>query len=80
MLSLFLINKVAFAHHAKSAMVYISVLSILSFKCVVSRHFPENCPINNEKMKKNNPGITRKIGRLGEEPRDQEDWVWTVIP
>jgi hypothetical protein len=47
---------------------------------IVSRHSPENCPINNEKMKKLTLELPEKLGDLEKKHGIKRVGVWTVIP
>jgi hypothetical protein len=47
---------------------------------IVSRHSPENCPINNEKMKKITLELPDKLGALEKKYGIKRIGVWTVIP
>lgn len=47
---------------------------------IISRHSPENCPINNEKMKKLTLELPEKLGELEEKHGLKRAGVWTVIP
>ena len=47
---------------------------------IISRHSPENCPINNEKMKKLTLELPEKIGKLEKKHEIKRVGVWTVIP
>ena len=47
---------------------------------IVSRHSPENCPINNEKMKKITLELPEKLGALEKQHGIKRIGVWTVIP
>ena len=62
-------------------------LDILSFESVFmatflifSRHSPENCPMNNEKMKKITLELPDKLGGLEKKHGIKRIGVWTVIP
>ncbi len=47
---------------------------------IVSRHSPENCPINNEKMKTITLELPERLGPLEEKYGIKRLGVWTVIP
>ena len=47
---------------------------------IVSRHSPENCPINNEQMKKITLELPEKLGTLEKKHDLKRIGVWTVIP
>jgi hypothetical protein len=47
---------------------------------IVTRHSPENCPINNEKMKKITLELPEKLGALEEKHGIKRTGAWTVIP
>jgi hypothetical protein len=47
---------------------------------IVSRHSPENCPLNNEKMKKITLELPEKLGVLEKKHGLKRIGVWTVIP
>lgn len=47
---------------------------------IVSRHSPENCPLNNEKMKKMTLELPDKLGGLEKKHGLKRVGVWTVIP
>ena len=47
---------------------------------IVSRHSPENCPINNEKMKKITLQLPEKLGALEKKHGIKRIGAWTVIP
>ncbi len=47
---------------------------------IISRHSPENCPINNEKMKTMTLELPGKLGGLETKHRIKRIGVWTVIP
>jgi hypothetical protein len=47
---------------------------------IISRHSPENCPINNEKMKKITLELPEKLGGLEKKHGVKRIGVWTVIP
>jgi hypothetical protein len=47
---------------------------------IVSRHSPENCPMNNEKMKKITLELPEKLGVLEKKHGIKRIGVWTVIP
>jgi len=47
---------------------------------IISRHSPENCPINNEKMKKITLSLPEKLGDLEKKHGIKRIGVWTVIP
>jgi hypothetical protein len=69
-------------------MVYISVVvlflwkenSYLAIFLIISRHSPENCPINNEQMKKITLELPKKLGTLEQKHGVKRIGVWTVIP
>jgi hypothetical protein len=46
---------------------------------IVSRHSPENCPINNEKTKKITLELPEKLGDLEKKHDIKRIGVWTVI-
>jgi hypothetical protein len=41
---------------------------------IISRHSPENCPMNNEKMKRLTLELPDKLGGLEKKTRTQEGW------
>jgi hypothetical protein len=47
---------------------------------IVSRHSPENCPLNNEKMKKLTLELPEKMNGLEKKHGIKRVGVWTVIP
>jgi hypothetical protein len=47
---------------------------------IISRHSPENCPLNNEKMKKITLEFPEKLGSLEKKHAINRIGVWTVIP
>jgi hypothetical protein len=47
---------------------------------IISRHSPENCPLNNEKMKKITLDLPEKLGDLEKKHDIKRIGVWTVIP
>jgi hypothetical protein len=47
---------------------------------IISRHSPENCPMNNEKMKKLTLELPDKLGGLEKKHGIKRTGVWTVIP
>jgi hypothetical protein len=47
---------------------------------IVSRHSPENCPLNNEKMKKLTLELPEKMSGLEKKHGLNRVGVWTVIP
>jgi hypothetical protein len=47
---------------------------------IISRHSPENCPINNEQMKKLTLELPDKLGELEKKHGIERVGVWTVIP
>lgn len=47
---------------------------------IISRHSPENCPLNNEKMKKMTLDLPDKLGGLEKKHGLKRVGVWTVIP
>ena len=47
---------------------------------IISRHSPENCPMNNEKMKKLTLELPDKLGGLEKKHGIKRVGVWTVIP
>ena len=47
---------------------------------IISRHSPENCPINNEKMKKMTLELPDKLGQMETKHGIKRVGVWTVIP
>jgi hypothetical protein len=47
---------------------------------IVSRHSPENCPLNNEKMKKLTLELPEKMSGLEKKHGIMRIGVWTVIP
>lgn len=47
---------------------------------IVSRHSPENCPVNNEKMKKLTLELPEKLNGLEKKRGFKRTGVWTVIP
>ena len=47
---------------------------------IISRHTVENCPLNNEKMKKMTLELPAKLGRLEKKHKVKRIGAWTVIP
>ena len=47
---------------------------------IVSRHSPENCPLNNEKMKTITLELPEKLGALEKKHGVSRIGAWTVIP
>jgi hypothetical protein len=47
---------------------------------IISRHSPENCPMNNEKMKRMALELPEKLGGLEKKHGIERVGVWTVIP
>jgi hypothetical protein len=47
---------------------------------IISRHSPENCPLNNEKMKRMTLELPHKLGELEMKHGIRRVGVWTVIP
>jgi hypothetical protein len=47
---------------------------------IISRHSPENCPMNNEKMKRMTLELPEKLGGLEKKHGIERVGVWTVIP
>ena len=47
---------------------------------IVSRHSPENCPLNNEKMKTITLELPEKLGALEKKHGVKRIGAWTVIP
>jgi hypothetical protein len=47
---------------------------------IISRHSPENCPMNNEKMKRITLELPEKLGGLEKKHGIERVGVWTVIP
>ena len=47
---------------------------------IISRHSPENCPMNNEKMKRMTLELPDKLGGLEKKHGIKRVGVWTVIP
>jgi hypothetical protein len=47
---------------------------------IVSRHSPENCPLNNDKMKKLTLELPEKLVGLEKKHGIKRTGVWTVIP
>jgi hypothetical protein len=47
---------------------------------IVSRHSPENCPMNNEKMKQITLELPEKLVGLEKKHGIKRTGVWTVIP
>jgi hypothetical protein len=47
---------------------------------IFSRHSPENCPMNNEKMKKLTLDLPDKLGELEKKHEIKRIGAWTVIP
>jgi hypothetical protein len=46
---------------------------------IISRHSPENCPLNNEKMKSLTLELPDKLGKLEKKHGLKRVGVWTVI-
>jgi hypothetical protein len=70
-----------------NVMIYKHLFHTLSFESlimptflIISRHSPENCPINNEKMKKLTLELPDKLGGLEKKHGIKRVGVWTVIP
>ena len=68
-------------------MIYMHLSHTLSFESVVmptfliiSKHSPENCPMNNEKMKKLTLELPDKLGVLEKKHGIKRVGAWTVIP
>jgi hypothetical protein len=68
-------------------MIYMYLSHTLSFESVImptflmiSRHSPENCPMNNEKMKKLTLELPGKLGGLEKKHGIKRVGAWTVIP
>ena len=68
-------------------MIYMHLSHTLSFEVVImptfliiSKHSPENCPINNEKMKKLTLELPGKLGGLEKKHGIKRVGTWTVIP
>jgi hypothetical protein len=53
---------------------------IMPIFLIISRHSPENCPMNNEKMKKMTLELPDKLGGLEKKHGIKRVGVWTVIP
>ena len=47
---------------------------------IISRHTVENCPLNNEKMKKMTLELPAKLGRLEKKHGVKRIGAWTVVP
>jgi len=47
---------------------------------IISRHSPENCPLNNEKMKAMTLELPGKLGGLEKKHGVKRVGAWTVIP
>jgi len=47
---------------------------------IISRHSPENCPLNNEKMKAMTLELPDKLGGLEKKHGVKRVGVWTVVP
>jgi len=47
---------------------------------MISRHSPENCPLNNEKMKAMTLELPDKLGRLEKKHGVKRVGAWTVVP
>jgi len=47
---------------------------------IISRHSPENCPLNNEKMKFMTLELPSKLGGLEKKHGVKRVGAWTVIP
>ena len=47
---------------------------------IVSRHSPENCPLNNEQMKKITLALPEKLVTLEKKHEIRRIGAWTVIP
>jgi hypothetical protein len=47
---------------------------------IVSRHSPENCPMNNEKMNQITLELPEKLVGLEKKHEIKRTGVWTVIP
>jgi hypothetical protein len=67
--------------------IYILLSCILPFErelmpifLIISRHSPENCPMNNEKMKRMTLELPNKLGGLEKKHGIKRVGVWTVIP
>jgi hypothetical protein len=67
--------------------IYIMLSYILPFErefmpifLIISRHSPENCPMNNEKMKRMTLELPEKLGGLEKKHGIERVGVWTVIP
>src|SRR4030042_812711 len=68
-------------------MIYIDLPILLPIESVImptfliiSRHSPENCPINNEKMKTLTLELPNKLGVLEKKHGITRVGAWTVIP
>jgi hypothetical protein len=46
---------------------------------IISRHSPENCPLNNEKMKKITLELPEKLGVMEKKHGIKRIGVWTVL-
>ena len=67
--------------------IYILLSCILPFErelmpifLIISRHSPENCPMNNEKMKELTLELPAKLGGLEKKHGVKRVGAWTVIP
>ena len=67
-------------------MIYIRLPYTLSFESaimptflIISRHSPENCPLNNEKMKAMTLELPDKLGGLEKKHGVKRVGAWTVI-
>jgi hypothetical protein len=67
--------------------IYILLSYILPFErelmpifLIISSHSPENCPMNNEKMKRLMLELPDKLGGLENKHGIKRVGVWTVIP
>jgi hypothetical protein len=47
---------------------------------MISKHSPENCPMNNEKAKKMSVEVAGKLGKLTKKHGIKNVGSWTVIP
>ena len=47
---------------------------------IISRHSPENCPLNNEKMKAMTLALPDKLGGLEKKHGVKRVGAWTVVP
>jgi hypothetical protein len=69
------------ANHLYAAFLFLFFESvIMATFLIISRHSPENCPMNNEKMKKMMLELPDKIGGLEKKHGLKRVGVWTVIP